>query len=214
MAAPEPLQTCQPKSSAPTRLPWAELLCVRTSFRRSLGACYGACMSRNLSLSLLLALGCRHAEASLVVPGERGVMNEPAPDQPGQPQFELWPAKGWIVTDFGWTLDRLTGQRVLHEGLDFAMPEGTVVVAQGAGSVVSTAVDSKLENMLTIDYGHGLRVRLGCLSAFDVKAGDAVVQGQPVGRTGKCNGSEGSNLHYEVDVGGSPRNPRSFTKQL
>ena len=45
------------------------------------------------------------------------------------------------------------------------------------------------------------------LSARDVQAGQTVRAGQHIGRTGNTGNSKGPHLHFEIRVGGSPRDP-------
>ncbi|HWL66639.1 MAG TPA: M23 family metallopeptidase, partial [Actinomycetota bacterium] len=58
--------------------------------------------------------------------------------------------------------------------------------------------------------GGGVATLYAHLSAYDVRNGESVSQGDVVGRVG-CTGScTGDHLHFEVRVNGSPVDPLDF----
>jgi murein DD-endopeptidase MepM/ murein hydrolase activator NlpD len=54
----------------------------------------------------------------------------------------IWPARGWVTSDFGHRLDPYTADRVMHKGLDIAVPFGTTVIAPADGTVVFASTAS------------------------------------------------------------------------
>src|SRR3989338_7633019 len=46
--------------------------------------------------------------------------------------------EGWYSSNFGWRIDPFTGANAMHEGVDYMVPEGTVIRAS-AGGVVAYA---------------------------------------------------------------------------
>lgn len=87
-----------------------------------------------------------------------------------------------------------------HSGLDIAGATGAVVVAPADGVVVLAADRPfTLEgSLLIIDHGHGLNSAFLHLSRIDVKLGDHIVQGQPIGAVGSTGRATGPHLHWAV----------------
>lgn len=119
-------------------------------------------------------------------------------------------AVGYDASGFGTRLDPFTGRRVRHEGVDFAAPSGTPIVAAAGGVVVAAEFHPEYGNLVDIDHGDGLRTRYAHASAVLVKAGDLVRPGQAIARVGSTGRSTGPHLHFEVHVNGVPRNPHGF----
>jgi murein DD-endopeptidase MepM/ murein hydrolase activator NlpD len=115
-----------------------------------------------------------------------------------------------VTSDFGHRLDPYTADRVMHKGLDIAVPYGTTVVAPADGTVVFASTEGGYGNVLVIDHGYGIKTRFGHLSGILVKAGEKVRRGDKVALSGNTGRSTGPHLHYEVRVNGMPENPRKF----
>jgi murein DD-endopeptidase MepM/ murein hydrolase activator NlpD len=122
----------------------------------------------------------------------------------------VWPARGWVTSDFGQRLDPYTAERVMHEGLDIAAPHGKEVMSPSDGTVIFAGLEGGYGNVLVIDHGYGVKTRYGHLAKLEVKTGDRVKRGQMVGAVGNTGRSTGPHLHYEVRVNGIPENPRKF----
>ena len=122
----------------------------------------------------------------------------------------IWPARGWVTSDFGHRLDPYTSERTMHKGLDIAAGFGAPVVAPADGTVVFAATEGGYGNVLVIDHGYNIKTRYGHLSEILVKAGQKVKRGDKVAATGNTGRSTGPHLHYEVRVNGIPENPRKF----
>jgi murein DD-endopeptidase MepM/ murein hydrolase activator NlpD len=122
----------------------------------------------------------------------------------------VWPAKGWITSDFGTRTDPYTAERVMHEGLDIAAPHGKDVTAPADGTVIFAGLEGSYGNVLVIDHGYGVKTRYGHLSKVAVHPGDHVHRGDTIGAVGNTGRSTGPHLHYEVRVNGLPENPRKF----
>jgi murein DD-endopeptidase MepM/ murein hydrolase activator NlpD len=109
------------------------------------------------------------------------------------------PAKGPTTGVYG-------SQRILsgtpmapHSGLDFAAPPGAPVVAPTAGVVVLADGPFTLEgNLVLLDHGMGLVSAFLHLSRIDVKPGDVVAAGTPIGAVGKTGRATGPHLHWGV----------------
>ena len=122
----------------------------------------------------------------------------------------MWPARGWVTSDFGSRLDPYTADRVMHAGLDIAAPHGKEVFAPSDGTVVFAGLEGGYGNVIVIDHGYGIKTRYGHLAKMLVKAGDRVKRGMLIAAVGNTGRSTGPHLHYEVRVNGIPQNPRKF----
>ncbi len=122
----------------------------------------------------------------------------------------IWPARGWVTSDFGTRIDPYSADRQMHEGLDIATPHGQPVLTPSDGVVVFSGVEGGYGKVLVIDHGYGVKTRYGHLSEVFVKLGDRVVRGEKVAGVGNTGKSTGPHLHYEVRVNGIPENPRKF----
>ncbi len=122
----------------------------------------------------------------------------------------IWPARGWVTSDFGFRLDPYTSQRRTHEGLDIANAIGTPIVAPADGTVVYASQEGGYGNVVVIDHGLGIKTRYAHLSKITIALGDRVRRGQLIAELGNTGRSTGPHLHYEVRINGIPENPRKF----
>jgi len=103
-----------------------------------------------------------------------------------------------------------------HAGIDVAAPASTPVVAADDGVVIAAA-PSKVGDQL-VGYGNYVIIAhrnnfaslYGHLSAYVVKPGDLVHQGQVVGLEGSTGNSTGPHVHFEYRYNGVPTNPAPY----
>ncbi|MDT8759870.1 M23 family metallopeptidase [Sphingomonas psychrotolerans] len=121
-------------------------------------------------------------------------------DSQGWRQTFLWPVTGRISTLFGSQRIYRGEPGAYHSGIDIARPTGTVVLAPADGVVVlAAATPFTLEgNLLMIDHGMGLNTAFMHLSRIDVKLGQQVRRGQPVGAVGRTGRATGPHLHWSL----------------
>jgi murein DD-endopeptidase MepM/ murein hydrolase activator NlpD len=125
----------------------------------------------------------------------------------------MWPARGWVTSDFGARLDPITAERVMHRGMDIATPHGQPVLSPSDGTVVFAGTEAGYGKVLVVDHGYGVKTRYGHLSEIFVKPGERVRRGGKIAAVGNTGRSTGPHLHYEVRVNGIPENPRKFILQ-
>jgi len=124
------------------------------------------------------------------------------------------PVKNAVLgSGFGYRNDPFAGLRSRHDGLDFAAPTGTPVVAAADGVVLTASYHPEFGNMIDIDHGDGLMSRYAHLSAMDVAESQIVRRGEKVGAVGSTGRSTGPHLHFEVRMLGVPQNPATFLKR-
>jgi len=116
-------------------------------------------------------------------------------------------------SSFGYRSDPFSGLRSRHDGLDFAAPAGTPVLAAADGVVVVASYHPEFGNMIDIDHGDGLLSRYAHLSELKVAESQIVRRGERIGAVGSTGRSSGPHLHFEVRMLGVPQNPASFLKR-
>lgn len=119
----------------------------------------------------------------------------------------------WNASAFGWRLDPFTGERAMHEGVDFSSVAGTSIASAAAGIVVSAAFHPDYGNMLEIDHGNDLTTRYAHCSRLLVTPGTIVRRGQKVAEVGSTGRSTGPHLHFEVRFRGVAQNPNRFLER-
>lgn len=112
----------------------------------------------------------------------------------------FWPFDTSLVSEWPGSS---VGRPEAHMGTDFAVPQGTPLLATSTGRVVRHGINANGYG-LDIITDDGLVVRNWHLSRMDVNTGDRVAVGQTIGLTGGAAGSEGAgfstgpHLHWEI----------------
>lgn len=98
-----------------------------------------------------------------------------------------------------------------HQGVDYAAPSGTPIMAAGDGRVTFVGSKGGYGKCLIIDHGGGYSTLYGHLSHFrrGLHSGMHVKQQQVVGYVGMTGLATGPHLHFEVRLNGVARNPRT-----
>jgi murein DD-endopeptidase MepM/ murein hydrolase activator NlpD len=94
-----------------------------------------------------------------------------------------------------------------HLGFDLAAVARSVVPAPNRGVVRLARYFGIYGNAVVVDHGLGLMTLSAHLSSIDVKEGQQVERGQPLGRTGATGLAGGDHLHFTTLVRGLPVNP-------
>ncbi|HWR05670.1 M23 family metallopeptidase [Sporomusa sp.] len=116
------------------------------------------------------------------------------------------PVEGQVMAGYGWQTNPGLKQDTLHEGIDIAAQAGTSVRAAAPGSVKIVTDSAQFGKVLIIDHGQGIETFYGHLADVLVKDGDAVSQGQVVGRVGKT-GAAAPVLYFELRENGKAIDP-------
>ena len=118
----------------------------------------------------------------------------------------------WSASGYGWRLDPFTGERALHEGVDFVAAVGSKIHAAAAGVVVSAESHPQYGNLIEIDHGRGIATRYAHASKLLVRPGAFVKRGQLIALVGNTGRSTGPHLHFEVRLNGASQNPTRFLR--
>jgi murein DD-endopeptidase MepM/ murein hydrolase activator NlpD len=97
-----------------------------------------------------------------------------------------------------------------HEGIDFAAPRGSPIMAAAKGRVVRAGNFAGYGLMVEIDHGFGFVTRYGHASKILVRVGQTVQRGEVIANVGSTGIATGPHVHYEVRLNGQPQNPLSY----
>lgn len=117
-----------------------------------------------------------------------------------------------LTSGFGTRRDPINGGRRAHNGMDFAGPVGTPIVAPGEGEVTFAGRQSGYGNVIKIRHAFGYETVYAHLHRIHVSVGDRVTRGERIGDMGSTGRSTGSHLHYEIRQGGTPVNPSTYVR--
>ena len=125
------------------------------------------------------------------------------------------PVEGKITSDFGYRVAPTKGASTGHSGIDIGVPVGTPVKSIADGTVVAANGGMRgYGNGVFVDHGiiNGKHVvsEYGHLSAFGVKVGDKVKQGQVIAKSGNTGISTGPHLHLTIRENGIPIDPKKY----
>ena len=101
----------------------------------------------------------------------------------------------------------ITGEVYLHEGIDFAAPEGTEIKAAADGVVYETGYSSKYGNYVVLLHINGEMTYYCHCKEITVKKDDQVKRGDKIGTVGQTGQATGSHLHFALSRSGWFINP-------
>lgn len=125
---------------------------------------------------------------------------------PAEGKFMIFPTRGKLTQGF----------KAGHYAFDIADSSKPPIWAAAKGTVVKASSGTwggGYGNHVIIDHGNGVQTLYAHLEYLDVKVGDAVEQGQVLGKmghTGRVYGVTGIHLHFEVRVNGVKKVPNKY----
>lgn len=117
---------------------------------------------------------------------------------------------GRLSSGFGARSAPTKGASTNHQGVDWAVPIGTTVVASNAGTVSYAGWASGYGYAVYINHADGRQTRYGHLSKVLVKTGQSVAQGEKIALSGNTGRSTGPHLHFEIRINGTAVNPLKY----
>jgi murein DD-endopeptidase MepM/ murein hydrolase activator NlpD len=121
------------------------------------------------------------------------------------PQFR-WPVHGRIISGFG---PKAAGQP--NDGINVAVPEGTVVKAADDGIVAYAGNELKgYGNLILVRHPNGFVTAYANASELMVRRGDPVKRGQVIARSGQTGTVSSPQLHFEIRKGATPVDPTQY----
>ncbi|WP_425078443.1 DUF5930 domain-containing protein [Ruegeria denitrificans] len=117
-----------------------------------------------------------------------------------------------FTSGYGNRRDPKTGGRRMHNGVDFAGPQGTDIFATADGVVTHAGWQSGFGRLVKIKHAFGIETLYAHNTKINVKVGQRVSRGDHIADMGSTGRSTGTHLHYEVRVNGKPVNPMTYIK--
>lgn len=117
-----------------------------------------------------------------------------------------------ISDDYGTRMHPILQVEKFHNGVDFAAPSGSPILAAYDGDVVSAGYSSSMGNYVMIDHGDSLITIYMHASALYVSTGQTVSKGEKIAAVGSTGRSTGPHLHFGVRQGGNYVSPWKYLK--
>lgn len=172
-----------------------------------------AAASRTRVRTPLLATACVPAETA--ANGDRAVVKKE------QVYWPLKPGTYEITSGFSMRISPVSGQMLLHEGVDLAAPLGTPMYSTAAGVVTEVAENSRSGAYVVIRHEgqDGTPYFSAYLHQYMndivVTQGQEVDAGQLIGAVGNNGWSTGAHLHFEIrDAADKPIDPVPFMEEV
>jgi murein DD-endopeptidase MepM/ murein hydrolase activator NlpD len=135
----------------------------------------------------------------------------PVPDRPAITQVPpesilLLPVSGNVLRNYGWYIDPEEKIQKFNEGIDIAVPVGTIVKASADGKVIKASEPDELSKSILIESKSGELIRYANLSKTSVQIGQTVKAGDVIGKSGITSDKE-PYVHFEVIIDSKPVDP-------
>ena len=114
-----------------------------------------------------------------------------------------------LSSGFGMRKHPILGYNKKHQGVDFAAPTGTPIMAAGTGHIEFVGSNGGAGKYIRIRHLNGYKTSYSHLSKYasGIQKNIKVRQGQVIGYVGNTGLSTGPHLHYEVIFNGKRINP-------
>ncbi len=163
----------------------------------------GASMVRTLCV---IAAGLLVADAQAVPSSLTKVVSRPA---------FVYPVMGpRLSSDFGKRKHPKLKSVRHHHGVDLAAPEQSPIRVIGGGQVIYADPYAGYGNLVVVRHDDGMTSHYGHCRTIKVTIGQRVKAGQIIATVGNTGISTGPHLHFEIRVGGQPRDPELFLPGL
>ena len=117
---------------------------------------------------------------------------------------------GRLSSNYGGRTAPTKGASTNHQGVDWATPTGTAVMASSGGTVTRAGWGSGYGYVVYIQHEGGRETRYGHLSRVLVSVGQKVEQGEKIALSGNTGRSTGPHLHFELRINGASVNPFDY----
>lgn len=114
-----------------------------------------------------------------------------------------------LSSSFGRRMHPILGYTKMHQGVDFAAPRGTPILAAGSGTITYRGRNGAYGKFIRIRHNSVYSTAYAHLSKYrrSIRKGSRVRQGQIIGYVGTSGRSTGPHLHYEILRHGKRTNP-------
>jgi len=117
-----------------------------------------------------------------------------------------------LSSAYGMRKHPILGYNRLHQGVDFAAPIGTPIMAAGTGRIEKIGTNGGAGKYIRIKHLNGYKTAYAHLNSYasGMSKGVKVRQGQTIGFVGSTGLSTGPHLHYEVWFNNKKINPMTM----
>jgi LysM repeat protein len=122
----------------------------------------------------------------------------------------IYPVTGRLTSTYGMRKDPFTGVLRFHNGIDIANSSGSPIQAAMQGTVATIGTHPSYGKYVILSHSEGYQTWYAHLSAYSVKKGQYVSQGQKIGEMGNTGYSTGSHLHFSIFKRGNHVDPLKF----
>jgi murein DD-endopeptidase MepM/ murein hydrolase activator NlpD len=123
----------------------------------------------------------------------------------------LMPVDGVLTSGYGMRVHPITGENLMHAGVDFGAPSGAPIRAAADGVVMQAGWNGGYGNFTCLSHGtydgRQLSTCYAHQSEILVAPDDVVRAGTVIGRVGSTGDSTGPHLHFEVRLDGAHTDP-------
>src|SRR5262249_49482845 len=120
------------------------------------------------------------------------------------------PVHGALLGRYGRVLAPDARTATFRKGIAWEAPPGTPVYAVAAGRVRYAGRFQGYGNVVILDHGSDHFTVSAHLDRIDVRLGDAVAAGTPIGAVGETGSLEGPQLYFEIRKGGEALGPAEW----
>lgn len=144
----------------------------------------------------------------------RPVGQKPQPEPPEiNPNGFAMPVGGRITSKFGPRIDPVTKKAGdFHRGIDIAAASGTEIKAAKEGEIFENSKNAYWGNYIIVKHTGNVFTYYCHQSKTKSPKGSKVTTGEVIGFVGRTGKATGPHLHFEVRLGGDPKDPLQYVK--
>ena len=117
------------------------------------------------------------------------------------------PVHGEITSEYGNRTNPVSGEYLMHSGVDIAARQGTEIRAAYSGIVSEVGSNSVGGNYISLVHKDGSETLYCHCSKIIAEKGDVIRAGETIALVGSTGRSTGPHLHFEITVDGKTENP-------
>lgn len=117
------------------------------------------------------------------------------------------PVHGEITSEYGNRTNPVSGEYLMHPGVDIAASQGTEIRAAYSGIVSEVGSNSVGGNYISLVHKDGSETLYCHCSKIIAEKGDVIRAGETIALIGSTGRSTGPHLHFEITVDGKTENP-------
>lgn len=117
------------------------------------------------------------------------------------------PVHGEITSEYGNRTNPVSGEYLMHSGVDIAASQGTEIRAAYSGIVSEVGSNSVGGNYISLVHKDGSETLYCHCSKIIAEKGDVIRVGETIALVGSTGRSTGPHLHFEITVDGKTENP-------